>query len=96
MKVPRGYENKEDVAVAVLMKQLISGAISGLDARFSLFQLGEVLKSSSVLSPSTWPSECAVLAKFGHEEIRLLSSHFAHPLQHRGCTPDACMDECPI
>ena len=94
LKVHRGYGNKEGVvtAVAVLMKQLISEAISTLDTHFSSFQQ-VVLISRCVLFPSTWTFERAVLAKFGHEEIHLLSTHFAHPLQDRGYTPDVCMDE---
>ena len=88
LKVPRGYANKEAVVTAVvaLMKQLISGAISALDARFSTFESDEVLKLSSVFSPSTWPSEHAVLAKYGYEEIHLLSTHFANSLQQQGYT----------
>ena len=95
LKIPRGFQTSQSVATSVvaLMHQLISGALSALDARFSTFETDEVLKASTVFSPSTWPSDRAVLAEFGYGEIRLLSHHFSCTLQHRGYEP--CADEWP-
>lgn len=97
LKVPRGYAGKESVVTAVttLMKTLISGAISALEARFSSFQSNQVVVATRVFSPFTWPSDQSALCKFGYDEIRLLSTHFSHPLQQRGYVPEFCVDEWP-
>ena len=97
LKVPRGFASSEAVVTCVtdLMQQLLSHTVSAINARFSSFESHEVLKASSVFSPSTWPSDSSVLARFGYEQIRLLSDHFSRPLQHRGYEPELCVDEWP-
>ena len=64
-----------------------------MDTRFSTFESNQVLKASSVISPSTQPSDPAALARFGHDEIKLPQNHFAQPLEHCGYSPNACVDE---
>ena len=51
--MPSGYANKEAVTitVTVLIQQLVAGAISAPDARFSSFEPDKVLKSCSVFLP---------------------------------------------
>ena len=97
LKVPRGFASSEAVVKCVtgLMQQLLTGTVSALSARFSSFEFCAVLKASNVFSPSTWPSDSSVLARFGYEEIHLLSNHFSGPLQHRGYKPELCVDEWP-
>ena len=58
------------------MQQLLSGAISELEACFSSFELIEILKASRVFSPSTWPFDPSALARFGYDEIQLLQSNY--------------------
>ena len=85
LKVPRGYFDKESVitAVTTLMKKLISEAISVLEVRFSSFQSNPVLSATSVLSPSTWPSDSSVLVRFGYDQIRQLSTFFTRTTAKR-------------
>ena len=95
LKVPRGYPHKKSVVTAVttLMKKLISKAISTLAVLFSSFKSNSVLLATGIFSPLTWPSDHSTLAKFGYDEVRLLSTHFSHLLQQRGCVPESCVDE---
>ena len=97
LKVPRGYSNKESVisAVTALMKKLLSGAISTIEVRFSSFKSNPVLLATSIFSPFTWPSDHSALAKFGYDEVCLLSTHFSHPLRQRGYVPESCVNEWP-
>lgn len=97
LKVPRGYASKEAVitAVSTMMHKLLSGAIKALDDRFSSFKSNPVLLATGVFSPFNWPSDHSVLARFGYDEIRLLSSHFSHPLKLRGYSPECCVEKWP-
>lgn len=97
LKVPRGYSNKESVisAVTALMEKLLSGAISTIEVRFSSFKSNPVLLATGIFSPFTWPSDHSALAKFGYDEVCLLSTHFSHPLRQRGYVPESCVDEWP-
>ena len=76
------------------MKSLITNAISALEVRFSSFDLNEVLKATAVFSPTTWPSDPTALARFGYDQIHLLSTHFSQALE-RGYIPESCIEEWP-
>ena len=95
--MPRGYSNKESVisAVTALMEKLLSGAISTIEVRFSSFKSNPVLLATGIFSPFTWPSDHSALAKFGYDEVCLLSTHFSHPLRQTGYMPESCVDEWP-
>ena len=97
LKIPPGYADKMAVSTAVsqLLKKLVSEIDKGLDSRFSSFNSNPIIQAMSVFSPFCWPSDSAALAQFGYDKIRLLSSHFAQPLQHRGYSPESCIDEWP-
>ena len=99
LKIPPGYADKMAVSTAVsqlsLLKKLISEIVKGLDSRFLTFNSNLIVQAMSVFSPFCWPSDSTALAQFGYDEIRLLSSHFSHPLQHRGCSPESCVVEWP-
>ena len=94
LNVPRGYPHKKSVVTAVttLMKKLISGAISTLGVHFTSFKSNSVLLATGTISPLTWPSDHSTLAKYGYDKV-LLSTHFSHLLQQRGCVPESCEDE---
>ena len=51
--------------------------------------------ATRVISPFTWPSDRSALERFSYDDIHLLSTHFSHPLQQRGYTPESCVDEWP-
>ena len=87
LKLPRGYSSKAAVVMAVttLMKNLLSGALSD---HFSSFQSSPVIVDVSVCSTLTWPSEQYAFAAFGYDKIRVLSSHFALPLQQQVYSPE--------
>ena len=95
--IPRGFGSREAVVTCVtsLMETLLSGTVTALNARFSSFESSEILKASSVFSPSTWPSDNGLLTQFGYDNINLLSNHFSGPLQHRGYKPELCVEEWP-
>ena len=97
LKLPRGYSSKAAVVTAVttLMKRLLSGALKALNDRFSSFQSSPVIVAVSVFSPLTWPTEQSAFAEFGYDKIRVLSSHFALPLQQQGYSPELCIEEWP-
>ena len=77
------------------MKKLISGGISNLEVHFSSFKSNPVLLATSIFSLFIWPSDHSALAKFGYDEVRLLSTHFSHLLQQRGYVPESCLGEWP-
>ena len=62
--IPRGFGSREAVVTCVtsLMETLLSGTVTALNARLSSFESSEILKASSVFSPSTWPSDSGLLA----------------------------------
>jgi len=97
LKVPRGYSDKRSVvnAVTTLMKSIITNAISALQVRFSSFDSNECLKATAVFSPTTWPSDPTALAKFGYDQIHLLSTHVSQALVERGYTHESCIKEWP-
>lgn len=77
------------------MKKLLSGTISALEVHFSSFKSNPVLLATSIFSPFTWPSDHSALARFGYEEVSLLSAHFSQPLLQGGYAPESCVDEWP-
>ena len=95
LNVPQGYRHKKSVVTAVttLMKKLISGAMSTLGVPFPSFKSNSVLLATGIFFPLTWQSDHSTLAKFGYDEVCLLSTHFSHLLQQRGCVPKSCVDE---
>ena len=78
--------------VTKLIKDLISGTITALDARLS-FASDPILSAASVFSPSTWPSDSSALARFGYSEIQVLAAHFENPLKSRNYKTEGCIDE---
>ena len=63
LKIQREFASKEAVVTHVtgLMQELLSGTVSALTARFSYFESHE---AGNVFSPSTWPSDSALLPQF--------------------------------